>query len=143
MKSTSGNPQCDEYLKELQYFEVTSQKPHCQVSLPFVLLIVLSLVPGLSILGICFFSDCKGLCCNWLLILFFLLYTVIILIATIIVVRNLRPYWIKVAELNDKQIERLTKLAEDRLEYERLPSKTAINIMERQAKVNMEREIKG
>lgn len=75
--------------------------------------------------------------------LFLIIYAVIILIATIIIVRNVSPYWIKVAELNDKQIERLTRLAEDRLEYERLSNKTAIDIMARQAKVNMEKELKS
>ena len=142
-KKKCENLSGDNYLREYDCFKKTRQEPYHQSTLMFSVLFVLSLVPVIIILCKCLSDSCKYLCCNWILMLFLIIYAVIILIATIIIVRNVSPYWIKVAELNDKQIERLTRLAEDRLEYERLSNKTAIDIMARQAKVNMEKELKS
>lgn len=80
---------------------------------------------------------------DWLLSLYCLLAAIIILIATLLCVKLLVPYWLKIAELNDKQVDRLTRMAEDRLDFERLPRRTEITILEKQAKVNMEKELKA
>lgn len=68
---------------------------------------------------------------------------IIIMIAAAFLLRFLVPYWIKIAELNDKHRERLTRLVEERLDYERLPKKTAIGIMERQSKANIDKELRN
>ena len=52
------------------------------------------------------------------------------------------PYWTKITEINDKHRERLTRMAEERLEGERLSKKTEIDIYERQARANIEEIIR-
>lgn len=76
---------------------------------------------------------------SWPIMVFRLLGAIILLIAIVLLIKNLVPYWVRIAELNDKQNERLTRLAAERLDFERLPQKTAIDIMEKQAKINMEK----
>lgn len=80
---------------------------------------------------------------KWSLIVYRIVIAIIILIGLILMLKYLVPYWTKIAELNDKQKERLVKLAEERLEFERLPRKTEIEIMERQARANMDEDAKA
>lgn len=75
---------------------------------------------------------------KWSLVVCRIAFAIIVLLALIFMLKYLVPYWTRIAELNDKQKERLVKLAEERLEYERLPRKTTIDILERQARANID-----
>ena len=74
----------------------------------------------------------------WPLLLYRLLAAVILLLATIFMLKYLVPYWKKIVEVNEKHNERLMKIAEEQIEFSRLKEKTDINIEERKEKNNMD-----
>ena len=78
----------------------------------------------------------KGI--EWPSAVYGIVLAIIILLAVVFMLKHLVPYWIRIAELNDKQKERLIKLAEERLEFDRLGERTKIGIMERLARVEMD-----
>lgn len=74
----------------------------------------------------------------WPLVIFRIVCAIILLFVIIFILKYLVPYWTKIAELNDKQRERMIKLAEERMEFEQLSKKTEISILEKQARANMD-----
>jgi hypothetical protein len=74
----------------------------------------------------------------WPLLLYRLLAAVILLLAVIFILKYLVPYWKKIVEVNEKQNERLIKIAEEQIEFSRLREKTSISIEERQKKNDMD-----
>ena len=127
----------DENLKEYQCLDKTKIRPHWHSFwLPILVFVLFS---GIVVTTLCLFEDKKF----WGMLLLGLLCAIIILIAAAFILKFLVPYWSKIAELNDKHRESLTRLAEERLDYERLPKKTAIGIMERQSKANIEKNLKN
>lgn len=78
----------------------------------------------------------------WPLVIFRIACAIILLFVIILILKHLVPYWTKIAELNDKQRERMMKLAEERMEFEQLSKKTKISILEKQARANMDETAK-
>ena len=125
-----------ELIKEYQDFRET--KPCCH-SFAFSLfaLFVLGLLLAVPII-------CKCHCeCDWVILVYLILAAVILLLATIFLIKRLAPYWIKIAEINDKQKERLEKIAQERIENDQLSERTRTSLIERYAKTVMDEDVKN
>lgn len=68
------------------------------------------------------------------ILIYRIVVAIILLLAIIFILKQLVPYWDKIAELNDKHKDKLIRLAEERLEFERLRDKNDINNSERKEK---------
>lgn len=66
----------------------------------------------------------------------------ILLLAIVLTLKQLVPYWTKITELNDKHRDKLIRLAEERLEFERLRDKNDINNNERKENFNLDEKSK-
>ncbi len=75
---------------------------------------------------------------EWSLMIYRIVVAIIVLLALMLMLKYLVKYWTRIAELNDKQKERLIKLAEERMEFERLRERTNINIDEKKARADIE-----
>lgn len=80
---------------------------------------------------------------DWIFYLFLIIGGLVLLLASLFVMKQFTPYWTKIAELNDKQTERLIKLAEERLEHERYSEKVQTAIIEKYAKTLMDEDAKN
>ena len=78
----------------------------------------------------------------WLLASYRLAAAIILLLAIVFLLKYLVPYWTRVSELNDKQNERILRIYEEKLEFERLPRKKEIEILERQARTDMDETVR-
>lgn len=135
MCNASNNNGTYEYVKEYQDFKETKPCPH-SFAFPVIALIIIGLLLAVPIVCIC---HCE---CDWQLFVYLILAAIILLLATVFLIKPLAPYWVKIVEINDKQKERLERIAQERIENEQLSEKTRISLIERQAKSVMDEDMK-
>lgn len=74
----------------------------------------------------------------WLLVSYRIAAAIILLLAIVFLLKYMVPYWIKMAELNDKQKDKMLRICEERYDEEREKSR----ILEKQFRNNSEEESK-
>lgn len=78
----------------------------------------------------------------WPLVIFRIACAIILLLGLVFALKYLVPYWTKIAELNDKQRERMMRLEEEQLEFKQLSRRTRIGNKERRVRANIEETAK-
>lgn len=136
MCNASNNNGTYEYVKEYQDFKETKPCPH-SFAFPVIALIIIGLLLAVPIVCIC---HCE---CDWQLFVYLILAAIILLLATVFLIKPLAPYWIKIAEINDKQKERLEKIAQERMENDQLSERTRTSLIERYAKTVMDEDVRN
>lgn len=125
-----------ELIKEYQDFRET--KPCCHsFAFSVIALLMLGLLLAVPII-------CKCHCeYDWVILVYLVLAAVILLLATHFLIKRLAPYWVKIAEINDKQKERLEKIAQERMENDQLSERTRTSLIERYAKTVMDEDVRN
>ena len=78
----------------------------------------------------------------WPIVIFRIAGAIIILLVLIFALKYLVPYWTRIAELKDKQVERRMRQEEEQWEYEQLQNRINISMQERKARAEIDEEAK-
>lgn len=133
--ASNTNDDTYKYVKEYQDFKETKPCWH-SFAFPILALLIIGLLLFIPII-------CKCHCeCDWQIFVYLILAAIVLLLVIVFLMKLLSSYWVKIVEINDKQKDRLERLAQERIEREQLSEKTQNSLIERLAKTAMDEDVK-